>query len=285
MMTTDKFDNICLIGHTFIDQIVSLNYSNFSFGKNNSANFNEKLGGIWNVSNALLELNIRHEVVTSMPTSIKSKFDNQSGEFTDTCLRTLNIRDGTNFNAIIIQNRQYSSRTSITDANSIRLESFEIKPHTLYQFSYADLYDEEGLFEIFQIIKEKQSLISIDLCVNRPSEKLISKIRNSIKYINFLLISQSELEAYFGNYKNLMKLLSQSNSNLFALIHYENKIKIITKNSTNTAKGELIKGRLVLGMGDRFVSYFLGNLACMMDPKDAGFKAFADCQLYLKESI
>lgn len=268
-------NSLLISGNSYFDIVVS-NQKRVANGSNSRGEIQLALGGVFNLSRSLVELGIKHGLYTLVGSPVNKEniwhfaqfgFATNLESFIDFKVR---FDDEFMCRAVINQDIEGASRTSIVNngvsRNLLPLNDSSFSHHHI---SYIDNLPHFSAHNLSQMRQDGQ-FISVDLCLNDPSESEIDLTLGKIEKVNLVIMSESEFVGLFLKKCNLKNIESIPNSIGNLIVHGESRIIIRTQNILEEVSGKRKNVTKVLGLGDRFVSYFY---ASFLEDSDVAFAA------------
>lgn len=289
-MTTSNrvLPKLSIIGNSFFDVIAHMDTE--ENGRNQRASLDTRLGGVFNISRKLNSYGIRHQVhtVIGAPLSRETSFKYLS----ELDLEVVNL-DNVVFSsdamclANILINRKLSERTSFVRpgvGQNIRLTKQELGEIEYVHFSYLDYLssiDTDFLAEL----RQSGNFVSADLCINDYTGQERSRVKNLLKPLSLLFLSNSEYEALFQTNASLQNILTNQMLPQNIAVHFPNKLLIREGNQALEVIGVKYPKVTTLGFGDNFVAYFYLNYFLEKKITKALTESFYACQRDAKENF
>jgi sugar/nucleoside kinase (ribokinase family) len=274
---------IVLSGNFFIDLQILPN-SVIEFGANHKAKSKITFGGILNVSRYLEILNIQHitSYTVGSDSAVRANLENLHTHST----HIKDNQDGLSDLAIIVLDELKNSRTSfVVDGVSRQHKLNHELNSRLHHISYLDNLPNFGI-DSLKILREKGCLISADLCLRFPSHAESNELMNRIEFVDYLIISDSEFEAYFGSIELELFFAKKSYTHLKIIIHRRDGFSVIDSSGSKTETIPVKPIGNVLGAGDCFVAFFLRNVLLNLSLYEVVKKTFLETSDFLlKERI
>lgn len=269
---------IVISGNFFLDLQVTPN-SNIEMGYNHKAKSKVSYGGILNVSHFLELLKIEHVVNYSV--GKENFFHNDKSDYEQYAIHQKEVVDGASDLAIIVLDKISKTRTSFV-INGISREhklnhKFKSKIHHISYLDNLPNYGKDAL----RILRNEGCLISADLCLNSPSHIEIDELMNRIEFIDYLIFSESEFQAYFKDLGLEQVFLNKSLCHLKFIIHRKDGFSIIDSDGSKSETIPVKPIEDVLGAGDCFVAFFLSNLNLGLGLYEIASKTFLETSEFL----
>jgi sugar/nucleoside kinase (ribokinase family) len=269
---------IVISGNFFLD-VKIIPDSNIKLGFNHKANSKLTNGGILNVSRYLELLKIDHLVSYTVGES--NIFHENEKNYEQHAIHKREIRDGSSDLAIILLDKFGKARTSFVIDGVSREHKLNHKLKSkFHHISYLDNLPNYGK-ESLRILRNDGCLISADLCLNTPSQNEIDKLMDRIQFVDYLIFSESEFQAYFKNFDLKSLFSDKSLQHLKFIIHKKDGFRIIDSDGSKSEIIEVKSIRDVLGAGDCFVAFFLSNVSLGLGLYEIALKTFLETSKFL----
>jgi len=269
-------NNLLISGNSFLDVIVTDKAERRS-SLNSRGDINFTLGGIFNISHELSKIGVSHQVKAILGHPINGtnvlKFlpNKESGSVDPHYNLTFSAAD---MCYAVINERTYQSTRSSIVKNGV---SRELELALELDFSHHHISYIDNLPNYSSQMIENNLLsgqfISVDLCLNDPTEEEKIETLKKITLVSLVIMSESEFIGLFGlsSSREVVKNLPLKLDNL--IVHKEDGI-IIKEGSKVEVLNCNRRGNIsVLGLGDKFVSYFyvcyLANFDIVLSAKSA----------------
>lgn len=269
-------NNLLISGNSFLDVIVTDKEERRS-GLNSRGDVNFTLGGIFNISNELSKLGVAHHVKAILGHPINDK--NVLKFLPDKNIGLMETHYDLSFStadmcyAVINEKTYQSTRSSIVKNGVGReLELVFESDFSHHHISYIDNlpnYSSQMLENNFL----SGQFISVDLCLNDPTEEEKIETLKKITRVSLVIMSESEFIGLFGLScsKEVCESLPLNLDNL--IVHKENGLIVKVGSRIETLNCNHRGNISVLGLGDKFVSYFymcyLANFDIVASAKSA----------------
>ena len=288
-MTTSSrvLPKLSIIGNSFFDVIAQIDTE--ENGRNQRAILDTRLGGVFNISRKLNFYRIHHRVhtVIGAPLSRESSFKYLS-EFDLEVVNLENVifsSDAMCLASILI-NRELSERTSFVRpgvGQNIRLTKEVLGESDYVHFSYLDYLSSIDTDFLGQLC-QSGIFVSADLCINDYTDQERSRVKELLKPLSLLFISDSEYEALFETDASLQNLVRNHILPRNTAVHFPNKLLIREGNQVLEVTGVKYPKVTTLGFGDNFVAYFYVNYLLEKKITKALTESFYACQKDAKEN-
>lgn len=276
-------NSLLIAGNSYFDIVVT-NQKHVASGSNSRGEIQLALGGVFNISRALVELEIKHGIYTLVGSPINKENLWQFAQYGSTLnledFLDVKVRFDSEFmcRAIINQDIEGASRTSIVKNGVGRnLQPLIGSSFSHQHISYIDNLPNFSAFSLSQMRQDGQ-FISVDLCLNDPSESEIDLTLGKIEKVDLVIMSESEFEGLFLKKCSLKSVESITNSIENLIVHGEGRIIIRTQDILEEVPGTRKDVTKVLGLGDRFISYFYASFLDDIDIVFAARTAFWQLQ-------
>jgi hypothetical protein len=274
-------NKLLISGNSYLDVIVTDKEERQS-GLNSRGDINFTLGGIFNISNDLSKIGVAHQVKAILGHPINS---NNIWKFLpNKVLVSMEPQYDLTFSAAdmcyaIINERTYQSSRSSIVKNGV---SRELDLNLEVDFSHHHISYIDNLPNYSTQMLENNVLsgqfISVDLCLNDPTEEEKIETLKKITKVSLTIMSESEFFGLFGLSSSLevIKNLPLKLDNI--IVHKEDGI-IIKEGSRVEVLNCNRRGNIsVLGLGDKFVSYFYASYLANSDILTSAKSAFWEIQ-------
>jgi len=274
-------NKLLISGNSFLDVIVTDKEERQS-GLNSRGDINFTLGGIFNISNELSKLGVAHQVKAILGHPI---YGNNIWKFLPNKeLGSVEPHYDLTFSAAdmcyaIINERTYQSSRSSIVKNGVSRElglNLEVD-FSHHHISYIDNLPNYSINMLENNFLSGQ-FISVDLCLNDPTEEEKIETLKKITKVSLTIMSESEFFGLFGLSSSIevIKNLPLKLDNL--IVHKEDGI-VIKEGSRVEVLNCNRRGNIsVLGLGDKFVSYFYVSYLANSDILTSAKSAFWQIQ-------
>lgn len=252
-----------LIGNLILDDVYTVDYWP---DENTSNEFNKNyknIGGIGNILKALDPYDIEIGITAKLGGDENGTYYDKDGHYISSKLRAnyfdLQLSNAPTSKAIILSSP--NERTSFVNWGCGK-EVPEINQNNNVHWthiSYLDIIPDINLENI------KSDVISVDLCLSNPGWPTINKICKQLQYIDFLIISNTEYNCFFDEYKLKNGIISNV---LIKHSKYEtlvSNINVPGKYNSIPNENKIINKANVLGAGDVYCGNFIANMMYYKD--------------------
>jgi len=256
---------ISLYGNLIYDKIKYVN----SFSKNSSNDSikqYEAVGAIGNLVQNFERLNNNKiNIISNIGNDyyglkIKQHFQKNN----NINLEMLKTTDVHTSNATIIIDKSNTEKTSIVDWGACRqLNDFIPIQSDWSHICYVDTLPYLKPIDVMRI-KQVSNFVSIDLCKNKTDKAIVDNILSSLKYIDFMFVSDNEIDNFdFDNDKNheiiCQKINIRYNTNI--IFHHAAGSLFFYNNEILKTEIQRLDSKIdVLGAGDSFCSAFIDSV-------------------------
>lgn len=262
--------NYILSGNFFIDHLI-FPKTHFVKGENHIVNANPiiKQGGIANVSRALSLLKVNHTLNYTSGSDDQQRIDDVPDGVT-----LINDKSvGTSDLAYIVIDTKDSTRTSfvVKGVSHLHTPPLNLK-FDVHHISYLDSLPSYSN-AVMKKIRANSKIISADLCLNNTTESQRKSLIRKLKFIDYLVISDTELGAYFGSdLKVAMKEVSYYCSK--TIVHHQTGFSIVDNGKVITREFKIRKVNNILGAGDIYAAALVANCSDNLSLLDLAIKSF-----------
>lgn len=256
MSTLNKYD-LLLIGNITIDEVYETSHWAREGTSNDFKSYKQAVGGLGNIIQALknskLQISIIGNVGNNNDGKIIKKFLTK-----EKINHNLSVCNDMTSKALIITNTKSKERTSFVNwgCGKSDIEIANIKSNWAH-ISYLDIVP----YLNFKKIKETSDYISADLCLSSPSQITITKILNQLQYLDYLFVSESEINSITNGEQEVYKIMELvSQYGLKNLVFHKREETLIVspksyKHVTNNQP--ILENISVLGAGDAYCANFI----------------------------
>ena len=257
-------NSLLVTGNSYFDIVVT-NQIQLIAGSNSRGDIQLGLGGVFNISRSLVQLEIEHGLYTSVGSPVNkenfwefTKFD-ATKNVEKFLIPKIDFHRELMCTAVIEQNIERASRTSIVN-NGISRNLLPRKDSSFshQHISYIDNLPYFSANALSEMRSEGQ-FISVDLCLNDSTESEINLTIRKIQEVNLVVMSESEFAGLFLKECNLMNIESIPESIENLIVHGEGRIIIKTRGVLEEVLGRRKGSSKVLGLGDKFIAYFYAS--------------------------
>lgn len=240
---------LAIVGQTFVDKVLRLKEPMIP-GRNHSfVSQEESIGGLYNAINCVAKSGVTVDIYSELHDKVSTLALGRDG------LSHFEVPGLGIVEAYIVIEKS-GERTSFVPRDGFRHDELELKDdYDLLSIFYLDFFDDpEALVSKTRL---KSKLIGADLARNVYSQSYAAEIMNAIAKLDFVVCSESEIEAlgkalqFSGNQDKLLNYFSESSTSL--CVHSPERLLILSGDQDFFEVDQpKFEAQSLLGLGDKF---------------------------------